>query len=165
MSYFNELVGGPENGGKHLLDSNIDWGQNLFQLKEWLDEHPEARPLQLAYYGSVEPAVLAFDYTVPPVGPHGDPTIPPSSMGPKPGYYAVSVNMLYGYGFPIPDGRFGTVRVPHGAYTYFQHFKPIGRAGYSIYIYHITPEEADQVRAEMGLPALWRRDPVPKLSP
>ena len=29
MSYFNELVGGPRNGHAHLIDSNIDWGQDL----------------------------------------------------------------------------------------------------------------------------------------
>jgi hypothetical protein len=37
LSYFNELVGGPMGGPKHLLDSNIDWGQDLFYLKDWLD--------------------------------------------------------------------------------------------------------------------------------
>jgi hypothetical protein len=29
LSYFNELVGGPKHGHEHLLDSNIDWGQDL----------------------------------------------------------------------------------------------------------------------------------------
>jgi hypothetical protein len=48
LSYFNELVGGPANGHAHLLDSNIDWGQDLLLLKEWLDAHPEASPLGLA---------------------------------------------------------------------------------------------------------------------
>jgi len=28
-SYFNELAGGPENGWKHLLGSNFDWGQSI----------------------------------------------------------------------------------------------------------------------------------------
>ncbi|NOX56393.1 MAG: hypothetical protein GXP27_18500 [Planctomycetes bacterium] len=31
LAYFNELAGGPENGWKHLLGSNFDWGQD-FQL-------------------------------------------------------------------------------------------------------------------------------------
>src|SRR5205807_230734 len=25
LSYFNEVVGGPDNGGAHLIDSNLDW--------------------------------------------------------------------------------------------------------------------------------------------
>ncbi|MBF6596556.1 MAG: glycosyltransferase family 39 protein, partial [Thermaceae bacterium] len=51
LSYFNELAGGPANGHAHLVDSNIDWGQDLLYLKRWLDEHPEARPFGLAYRG------------------------------------------------------------------------------------------------------------------
>ena len=49
LSYFNELAGGPKGGHWHLGNSNVDWGQDLFYLKDWYDEHPEARPLQLAY--------------------------------------------------------------------------------------------------------------------
>ncbi len=49
LSYFNELVGGPIHGHAHLHDSNIDWGQDLLYLKRWLDEHPEAQPIGLAY--------------------------------------------------------------------------------------------------------------------
>jgi len=29
LAYFNEIAGGPENGWKHLLHSNLDWGQDL----------------------------------------------------------------------------------------------------------------------------------------
>jgi len=48
MSYFNEIAGGPDNGHAHLVDSNIDWGQDVFFLKKWMDEHPEARPMKVA---------------------------------------------------------------------------------------------------------------------
>jgi hypothetical protein len=30
--------------------------------------------------------------------------------------------------------------------------------GYSIYIYHITPEDANRVRQEMGLPELKEKE-------
>lgn len=29
LAYFNEFVGGPANGAKHLLGSSLDWGQDL----------------------------------------------------------------------------------------------------------------------------------------
>ena len=29
LAYFNELAGGPEEGHRHLLGSNLDWGQDL----------------------------------------------------------------------------------------------------------------------------------------
>jgi Dolichyl-phosphate-mannose-protein mannosyltransferase len=54
MSYFNELAGGPDNGHRHLIDSNIDWGQDLWFLKEWIDKHPEARPLFIAYHNYID---------------------------------------------------------------------------------------------------------------
>ena len=56
MSYFNEFAGGPEHGAEHLLDSNMDWGQDLLDLKSWLDAHPEASPLGLLYFNAVEPS-------------------------------------------------------------------------------------------------------------
>lgn len=37
LAYFNEVAGGPENGHKHLLHSNLDWGQDLLYVKDWLD--------------------------------------------------------------------------------------------------------------------------------
>jgi len=47
MSYFNELVGGPKNGWKHLSFSNIDWGQDMHFLRDWQRSHPQARPLYI----------------------------------------------------------------------------------------------------------------------
>lgn len=36
LAYFNEVAGGPENGYKHLLGSNLDWGQDLTLVKGWM---------------------------------------------------------------------------------------------------------------------------------
>lgn len=70
LSYFNELAGGPKNGHVHLLNSNIDWGQDLLYLKRWLDKHPEAQPLQLAFQGDFDGSTAGIEYTVPPEEPH-----------------------------------------------------------------------------------------------
>ncbi|MFG0334682.1 MAG: hypothetical protein ACF8TS_15100, partial [Maioricimonas sp. JB049] len=40
LAYFNELAGGPENGWRHLLGSNLDWGQDFLFLARWLDSIP-----------------------------------------------------------------------------------------------------------------------------
>ena len=42
LSYFNELVGGAENGYRFLSDSNLDWGQYTYAREDYLREHPEA---------------------------------------------------------------------------------------------------------------------------
>lgn len=39
LSYFNESIGGPLNGPKHMLGSNVDWGQDLVYSNEWLAEN------------------------------------------------------------------------------------------------------------------------------
>lgn len=36
LAYFNGFAGGPENGWRHLVDSSLDWGQDLPGLAKWL---------------------------------------------------------------------------------------------------------------------------------
>jgi 4-amino-4-deoxy-L-arabinose transferase-like glycosyltransferase len=40
LSYFNELVGERKNSYQILADSNLDWGQNVGYLTEYLQSHP-----------------------------------------------------------------------------------------------------------------------------
>jgi 4-amino-4-deoxy-L-arabinose transferase-like glycosyltransferase len=40
MAYANEASGGPENVHNLLSDANVDWAQQLFQVKAWQDRHP-----------------------------------------------------------------------------------------------------------------------------
>jgi Dolichyl-phosphate-mannose-protein mannosyltransferase len=59
LAYFNQLVGGPQNGWRHLVDSSLDWGQDLPGLAAWLERNnpPSARaPVYLSYFGTGEPA-------------------------------------------------------------------------------------------------------------
>ena len=42
MSYFNELAGGPLHGHEHLVNSNIDWGQDLLYLRDWIAAHQQS---------------------------------------------------------------------------------------------------------------------------
>jgi len=143
LSYFNELIGGPAGGHAHLDNSNVDWGQDLLYLKRWLDRHPEARPLGLAHYVPyVEPQIAGIHSTRPPPGPDADPARSSSRrepLGPQPGWYAVSANHLHGRS---------------KEYRYFLHFQPVASAGYSIFIYHVTLDQANRVRRELSLPEL-----------
>ena len=154
LSYFNEFVGGPQNGSDHLLSSNIDYGQDLLYLKQWYDRHPEARPFSLAYWDmeGVDPRLLGIEFQLPPSGPPPGMAVDAaiaSTLGPKPGWYALNVNVLHGDDWP------GRADYPNwGRYGYFRHFTPTARAGYSVLIYHITPDQANRVRDHLGLPHL-----------
>jgi 4-amino-4-deoxy-L-arabinose transferase-like glycosyltransferase len=59
LSYFNEFVGGPDNGYKYLRDSNIDWGQDLPALAKYLDKN-KVSVVTLEYFGQDEPSVYGI---------------------------------------------------------------------------------------------------------
>jgi hypothetical protein len=64
LAYFNELAGGPAHGREHLVDSSLDWGQDLPGLKKWLDAHQSitrGKPLYLAYFGTGDPRWYGID--------------------------------------------------------------------------------------------------------
>ncbi len=129
LSYFNELAGGPTGGPAHLIHSNVDWGQDLLYLKRWLDEHPEAQPLKLAYFGYFDPIHAGIDYTAPePIG---------AGEEMPPGWYAISVNFVRGFPYQVYQGDGSKAYLPQGALAAFQRLQPVAMAGYSIYIYHV----------------------------
>ncbi len=142
LAYFNESVGGPRNGHFHLLNSNIDWGQDLLYLKRWLEAHPAVRldGLAYAYSRAIPPEV--FGLPTAPVPP--DPGWRKSGAasggphGPQPGWYAVSVSLLHDR-----NDRF----------KYLYDFRAAAFAGYSIVLYCITPEDAGP---KQGLPCTGR---------
>jgi hypothetical protein len=137
MSYFNPLAGGPTKGHTHLLGGNLDSGQDLLLLNRWKNAHASADSMSLAYYGYVNPAVCGVGYGTPPPEP-------------QPGWFAIDVNLMMGYDW---DLRSDSARreVSLSPYTYFSRFQPVARAGFSIWIFHITVEDANRVRADMGL--------------
>ncbi len=137
LSYFNELAGGPHGGPEHLLDSNIDWGQDLWHLKRWLHRHAPAEEVPfIAYFGLISPRWYGMSFRLPP-------------SVPTPGTYAVSVNCLYGIRFPIYAGDGTRVIQTHA--QWLRYLRPAGRAGYSIWIYRISPRQAYALRRRLGL--------------
>jgi hypothetical protein len=61
--------GGPLHGHRHLVSSNIDWGQDLLFLRNWAQRHPKARPLRIAYnLHLVEPPALGLEAAPKPSG-------------------------------------------------------------------------------------------------
>jgi hypothetical protein len=54
LTYFNQIAGGPEDGYRHLVDSSLDWGQDLPDLKKWLEKHDPDRKekVYLDYFGN-----------------------------------------------------------------------------------------------------------------
>ena len=147
QAYFSWMAGGPRNGHKLLIDSNIDWGQDITTLKSWLKENPRAaEKLRLVYFGRVDPADLGIEYELPLRGriAPGDDQDVDGLYGPQPGWYAVSATMLAGYHYSIPNGKGGREYVSDDRYGYFRNFEPVARPGNSIFVYHLDAREIDR---------------------
>jgi hypothetical protein len=132
LSYFNEIAGGPFCGHGHLLDANIDWGQDLLYLARWKINHPEIVPLRLSFFGTVEPTIAGLDAA--PLdhktrGYRGDYELAEVSVPLESGWYAISVNHLRAY-------RHWKSRSNPDDGSFLGHH-PRACAGYSIYIYEI----------------------------
>jgi hypothetical protein len=133
LAYFNELAGGPLGGREHLLDSNLDWGQDLRQLQQYLRDrgNPE---IGLAYFGTVPPTSLGIRYHIP-------------SPEPQPGRYAISVNFLKGrpHWVRTPTGDIRAVNIFE--FAFFSVFTPVARIGESIDVFEISEKDLVEWRA------------------
>jgi hypothetical protein len=62
MAYANEAWGGPANVHNLLSDANVDWGQQLLQVKAWHDKHP-GEECWFAYFA--HPEIDLAEYGIP----------------------------------------------------------------------------------------------------
>lgn len=61
LQYFNEIIGGAKNSHHFLIDSNIDWGQDLKRLKKYLIDR-NINILVLDYFGGGDPDYEGLQY-------------------------------------------------------------------------------------------------------
>jgi 4-amino-4-deoxy-L-arabinose transferase-like glycosyltransferase len=129
LSYFNELAGGPSNGDKVLVDSNLDWGQDLPALKAWMDKHSIDR-VNLSYFGTALPGLYGVRYWPLPGFLHFISNPDMNSFNPytpEPGWYAISATSL----------RLGLLYREQDLFAYFRDKTPAARAGYSLLLYKV----------------------------
>lgn len=130
LSYFNQTIGGPKNGAMWLLDSNIDWGQDLIRLQQWMTIN-EVDSVKLAWFGTAVPEAYGVPNQPLPGFPrsayYSQWSNPPFHVShPEPGIYAISVSNLYE--LPLPNS---------GVYRWFRQRQPTDQIGYSIWIYEV----------------------------
>jgi hypothetical protein len=124
LAYVNELGGGPANGYRLFADSSLDWGQDLKNLKAYLDGHGIAA-VKLSYFGTADPAYYAIPGELLPS--HMLPPPRETTREVRPGdLLAVSVTNLQGVYLP-PEDRPLMARI--------RQQRPIADVGHSILIY------------------------------
>ena len=93
LAYFNQAAGGPKRGYEHLVDSSLDWGQDLPALKSWIDNHGPSlarKPVYLAYFGTADPRW--YNISAIPFSPDKSARATPPPLGP--GIYCISATTL-----------------------------------------------------------------------
>ncbi|MBC7967332.1 MAG: phospholipid carrier-dependent glycosyltransferase [Fuerstia sp.] len=58
LAYFNDFVGGPRNGHKHLLGSSLDWGQGTHAAIAWIKDHEPSSRVEFAMWSGTLATVL-----------------------------------------------------------------------------------------------------------
>ena len=104
LAFFNQFVGGPRKGYKYLVDSSLDWGQELPDLHQWLEKNVPASsntPVYLSYFGTGDPAFYKINAQILPG--FFDPG-PPQNFPLGGGVYCISATNLQGIytRFPLP---------------------------------------------------------------
>jgi len=138
LAYFNV-----RGGYRYLVDSNLDWGQNLYHLRDWMDEHKVER-VYYAHYSPARPQVYAVNADFLPPDPRAVSFAP---LDPAPGVYAIGATVLQ-----------GTYTPEVNTYAWFRAREPVARLGRALFVYEV-PERLALVWAAVCA------DPSPVLSP
>lgn len=124
LSYFNESIGGSKNGIKYITDSNLDWGQGLKRLSQYVDSN-SINKIYVDYFGSGD-----VDYYL------GNKGIKWKAEFGKPsgGYYAISASS---YSLVTSDNK-DTGEPINAEYAWIKDLEPIDTvSGGSIIIFNL----------------------------
>jgi hypothetical protein len=130
LAYFNLLAGSQDHARRLLLDSNLDWGQDLGRLAGYLRANGVER-IGLGYFGHVDPEVYGIEWTLPP-------------QTPTAGRYAVSANFLAGYPYAITYAE-RMIGVKRGAWSWLDRLPPAARIGSSIYYFEVGEDDVQRL--------------------
>ena len=98
LAFFNMPSGGPRNAWKKLVDSSLDWGQDLPSLRVWIESEQQRNssgvPVYLSYFGTGDPGSYGVQATLLPGFFDFRPLAVPQSL--QPGTYCISATLVQG---------------------------------------------------------------------
>lgn len=125
LAYFNESIGGPNNGYRYLVDSNLDWGQDLKGLKAVMDRRGIDQ-IYLSYFGLDDPRRYGIRYTWLPSYELPNPNPQATVNIPRGSCLAISVTNLQ-----------GVYMTPPTMFRWLDRYTPIEQVGHSIFVYRL----------------------------
>ena len=126
LAYFNETVGGASNGYKYVTDSNLDWGQDLKRLTQFVEEN-KINKIYLNYFGGGSGKYYLGEKFQDWWGDRNPAELPPNS------WLAVSATLLQG-GRALPAPGFNEKT---NYYNWLNQYEPVTVIGHSIFVYYI----------------------------
>lgn len=115
IEYFNEFAGGSANGYKYLLDSNLNWGQEVKRLKRFMEQHRISH-VYLQYFGP-QGAIEYYKIHCTPVGTE-------QAQQLQQGVLVISAA-------PLMRPEWNWLR---------EHHVPTARIGYSMFVYNLAKD-------------------------
>ncbi len=128
-SYFNQIGGGVNNGYKTAIGSNYDWGQDLKELKKFVETN-KIEKIAIDYFGGVDPKYYLGEKAI----KWSSPRMSPKESGID--WLAISLTSLQAAKAEIIDNA--VKRNPEDEYQWLKNpYTPFSRAGKSIFIYKL----------------------------
>lgn len=125
LTYFNQIAGGPSGGHRYVVDSNLDWGQDLKRLAMWVEEN-NIDKINLDYFGWADQGYYLKDKLVWIHAGTYNSARDFLAQNPNGGYIAVSASFYM-----------GSRENPETSYTWLDSYEPITIIGNSIFIWKI----------------------------
>lgn len=126
LSYTNELTGIPPQGNKYLSDSEIDWGQDLERLAEWLTVNGYGKEtVKFSYLGTADPKYYGIKYT----------PLQFEDLSHLKGILAISVGNLTLGDWQYTSGDDYKLKLAHAPLDFLRAKKPDAVIGKSIFVY------------------------------
>lgn len=93
LAFFNRLAGGAENGWRLLVDSSLDWGQDVSALGLWVQKNRlPHEPVFVSSFGTADPAYEGIEGEM--LSPYYSLSRPRHWFELEPGLYCISATML-----------------------------------------------------------------------
>ncbi len=129
LSYFNQLAGGPSGGHRYVADSNLDWGQDVKRLGQWLVANNVQR-ISIDYFGWADPSYYLGSRYVYTTGSYWKDAKDFIKRNQSDGWIAISATFY----------QEATNRAEPGASTYrwLMDYEPVAAIGNSIFVWHLT---------------------------
>jgi len=124
LSYFNFASGGPGQGHYWMIDSNLDWGQDLPGLKGYMEAN-KIEEIKLGYFGRVDPRIYGIEFSLP-------------KREVEEGLYAISVNFIVGRPYYLlKENSKKILYADLGYFKEYRSLKPQDVINNTIYIFDI----------------------------